>query len=136
MVSGKCFPWFFMFICHHLWYNNKHGLWTAKLLKNAITLSLPTDRVKHNSSVVMQCRLHIISASLQCKLQPHHRLSWSAVLPISAYPIIEDVNWWQSQLLHCMCWENNCEHTLATHLLQSRTEALLIVLNSHQYQLF
>jgi hypothetical protein len=35
--------------------------------KIAITLSLPMDRVEHNSSVVMQCLLHIASASLQCK---------------------------------------------------------------------
>jgi len=35
--------------------------------KTVITRSLPMDRVEHKSSVVMQCLLHIVSASLQCK---------------------------------------------------------------------
>jgi len=84
--------------------------------KTAITQSLPMDRVEHNSSVVMQCLLRIISASLQCKGQPHHSLSWSAALPVSTYSIIEDVDCWHPQLLHCICWANICEYTLATHL--------------------
>jgi hypothetical protein len=99
MINGKCFPWFFVFICHHLWHITNMDFEQLSSSKNAITLSLPMNRVKHNSSVVMQCLLHIISASLQCKLQPHHRLSWSAVLLVSAYPIIEDVDCWHSQLL-------------------------------------
>jgi len=48
--------------------------------------------------------------------QPHHSLSLSAALPVSAYSIIEDVDCWHPQLLHCICRANICEYTLAAHL--------------------
>jgi hypothetical protein len=67
MVSGKCFPSFFVFICQHLWQITSRDF--AKLISSKIAtiLSLPMDRMEHNSSAVMQCLLHIISVSPQCK---------------------------------------------------------------------
>jgi len=68
--------------------------------------------------------------------QPHHRLACSAALLVSTYSITEDVNCWYLQLLHCICWANICECTLATNLQQPKDQAMLIVLNSNQYLLF